>query len=246
MSLCSRVFVRWSSTEVSQSAVLFTLRQVSLMKEPLGSFYGEECEERWGGYKDWTLRGCIPITGFWAKTVWCWIQTVRSVSAPVALGLGYFHTGMSSETLWWEVELTRVDPEGQLDFRLGPWWILDCTLLRYEEAYCTCYLNNDSFLLAVHVLIVWVCARWNIYLCLHSDCFHWTEWLCGVDCGFDFIISCLAGDKVHEILIFLVAQFRESTFPFHLPKAVGFYSSFIKAFLKVNGHESFNYRFNVA
>lgn len=96
MSLCSRVFVRRSSPEVSQSTDFFTLRQVSQIKEQLGSFYGEECEERWEGYKDLTPRGCIPITGFSTKTVWCWIQTGRIMKHVCASGT---QAGLLSHTV---------------------------------------------------------------------------------------------------------------------------------------------------
>lgn len=39
-----------------------------------------------GGYEDLTPRGCIPITGFSTKTVWCWIQTVRIAKHVCACG----------------------------------------------------------------------------------------------------------------------------------------------------------------
>lgn len=167
----------------------------------------------------------------------------RRMSAPVALRLGYFltafiDTGMRTwinshwGSVWFPPETlmnswlyTALLSRGLL-YLLPKWW-----LIFSGSTILDCLSISES----VHALKrLFVFAQWLLPL-------DWVELTAVL-----ILLSAVWLQTKSMKYSFGVAQFLQSTFLFHLSKAVEFSGSFIKAFLEVNGHNPFNYSFNVA
>lgn len=167
----------------------------------------------------------------------------RRMSAPVALRLGYFLTAFIDTVMrtwinshwgsvWFPPETlmnsglyTALLSRGLL-YLLPKWW-----LIFSGSTILDCLSISES----VHALKrLFVFAQWLLPL-------DWVELTAVL-----ILLSAVWLQTKSMKYSFWVAQFLQSTFLFHLSKAVEFSRSFIKAFLEVNGHNPFNYSFNVA